>query len=675
MSYSPIYKKSRPQDMHLISQLKDPINFISARDESARMLSEVSPVLEEINGTISKLRKSFKNQEKVLETLCQKYKLGSEKQPSFDGSELKLANDVDIKDLPEPNVQSVEMSYDVPSSVKKSSGVSHDCSKECWVYGTEYKSWQLYSPLDIPLKLGWKRITSSLLSPDVYYVAPCGKEMRSIEDINIFLRSTGVSCVSISQFTFDLNCQLETKVFDQALCVDDISVGKERRPISCVNTVNEDRPEEFEYTASRTSQSDLNLCTDPELRVCCSCTDGCRNRSKCECWQLTLQEAKMIHSKQSVGYVNHQLRRHQHSAIYECNPSCHCDLQYCANRVVQHGIQFRLQVFCSPVKQLAWGLRTLDDIPQGSFVCTYIGHIYTEKESDKQAQLHGDEYFAELDYIEIMQHQLNINNCTTPSPCSTLSSTNTPPPLLSLTSSACSVIDNCSLTSSPLSSLIVISSEPDSSDDSDMNSSHSKSPRSPSCYITSVTSPPLDSISLAVTDTLPNSTTLSMLTNKDTSQNLIDSSSVLSSKSSIAVLQHPDVSQARLQSHTLDSRSSSSPPEEAMCSTPSPLPSPLPLQCRMDRLVRKNNGCYIMDAKKKGNLGRFINHSCSPNLFVQNVFIDSQDSRFPWVALFASRRIKALEELTWDYSYDVGSVPGRNIDCLCGSAVCRGRLL
>lgn len=26
-----------------------------------------------------------------------------------------------------------------------------------------------------------------------------------------------------------------------------------------------------------------------------------------------------------------------------------------------------------------WGLRTLDDIPKGSFVCTYIGHIYTEQ--------------------------------------------------------------------------------------------------------------------------------------------------------------------------------------------------------------------------------------------------------------------------------------------------------
>ena len=29
------------------------------------------------------------------------------------------------------------------------------------------------------------------------------------------------------------------------------------------------------------------------------------------------------------------------------------------------------------------GVRTLDDIPKGSFVCTYIGHIYSEAESDQ----------------------------------------------------------------------------------------------------------------------------------------------------------------------------------------------------------------------------------------------------------------------------------------------------
>ncbi len=91
-----------------------------------------------------------------------------------------------------------------------------------------------------------------------------------------------------------------------------------------------------------------------------------------------------------VEFPSNEFLIHRTYRIYECNPSCHCDLQYCANRVVQHGIQFRLQVFCSPVKQLAWGLRTLDDIPQGSFVCTYIGHIYTEKESDKVCLLCGE---------------------------------------------------------------------------------------------------------------------------------------------------------------------------------------------------------------------------------------------------------------------------------------------
>ena len=28
-------------------------------------------------------------------------------------------------------------------------------------------------------------------------------------------------------------------------------------------------------------------------------------------------------------------------------------------------------------------------------------------------------------------------------------------------------------------------------------------------------------------------------------------------------------------------------------------------------------------------------HSCQPNLFVQNVFVDNHDVRLPWVALFA----------------------------------------
>lgn len=32
-----------------------------------------------------------------------------------------------------------------------------------------------------------------------------------------------------------------------------------------------------------------------------------------------------------------------------------------------------------------------------------------------------------------------------------------------------------------------------------------------------------------------------------------------------------------------------------------------------------------------------LQHSCTPNLFVQNVFVDTHDLRFPWVAFFASK--------------------------------------
>ena len=86
-------------------------------------------------------------------------------------------------------------------------------------------------------------------------------------------------------------------------------------------------------------------------------------------------------------------------------------------------------------------------------------------------------------------------------------------------------------------------------------------------------------------------------------------------------------------------------------------------------------------------------HSCKPNMVVQNVFIDTHDLRFPWVAFFAKRcarmghsfshhftpppprHIRALQELTWDYNYEVGSVEGKYIKCMCGTAKCRGRLL
>ncbi|CAH2061450.1 unnamed protein product [Thlaspi arvense] len=48
---------------------------------------------------------------------------------------------------------------------------------------------------------------------------------------------------------------------------------------------------------------------------------------------------------------------------------------------------------------------------------------------------------------------------------------------------------------------------------------------------------------------------------------------------------------------------------------------------------------------KKGNIGRFINHSCSPNLYAQNVLYDHEDKRIPHVMLCAMDNIPPLQEL------------------------------
>lgn len=50
-----------------------------------------------------------------------------------------------------------------------------------------------------------------------------------------------------------------------------------------------------------------------------------------------------------------------------------------------------------------------------------------------------------------------------------------------------------------------------------------------------------------------------------------------------------------------------------------------------------DEGPFVMDAKQVGNLGRYFNHSCQPNIFAQSVFASNHDPRFPDVAFFALR--------------------------------------
>jgi SET domain-containing protein len=74
---------------------------------------------------------------------------------------------------------------------------------------------------------------------------------------------------------------------------------------------------------------------------------------------------------------------------------------------------------------------------------------------------------------------------------------------------------------------------------------------------------------------------------------------------------------------------------------------------------------YDIDGSVEWNPARFINHSCKPNCEVE---IDRDRI---WV--LARRSIKAGEELTYNYSYDLDDYEDR--PCNCGARECVGYMV
>ncbi|CAB4055891.1 EHMT [Lepeophtheirus salmonis] len=82
---------------------------------------------------------------------------------------------------------------------------------------------------------------------------------------------------------------------------------------------------------------------------------------------------------------------------------------------------------------------------------------------------------------------------------------------------------------------------------------------------------------------------------------------------------------------------------------------------------------YCIDANRFGNIARFINHSCDPNLTPVKVFAEHQDLRFPHIALFANRDIPKGAELGFDYGEKFWVIKHKYFTCHCGSENCHYR--
>ncbi|KNZ81042.1 Histone-lysine N-methyltransferase, H3 lysine-4 specific [Termitomyces sp. J132] len=75
----------------------------------------------------------------------------------------------------------------------------------------------------------------------------------------------------------------------------------------------------------------------------------------------------------------------------------------------------------------------------------------------------------------------------------------------------------------------------------------------------------------------------------------------------------------------------------------------------------------VVDATKKGNLGRLINHSCDPNCTAKIITISGEKK----IVIYAKQDIELGDEITYDYHFPFEQ---DKIPCLCGSAKCRGYL-
>ena len=83
------------------------------------------------------------------------------------------------------------------------------------------------------------------------------------------------------------------------------------------------------------------------------------------------------------------------------------------------------------------------------------------------------------------------------------------------------------------------------------------------------------------------------------------------------------------------------------------------------------NDQIVIDATRRGNSARWINHSCAPNCEI----IDEKDRIF----IHTRKVIRPGEELTYDYNLQIGEPhtkkAKRENPCYCQSRNCRGTLL
>ncbi|KAE8627125.1 hypothetical protein XENTR_v10006879 [Xenopus tropicalis] len=391
-----------------------------------------------------------------------------------------------------------------------------------------------------------------------------------------------------------------------------------------------------------------------------SCADLNSDCSTCSCLQLTAQAfEKFTDSSLGIGPLGYKHKRLQEpvpTGLYECNLSCKCDRTLCQNRVVQHGLQLRLQVFKTDTK--GWGVRCLDDVDNGTFVCIYAGRILirtadssvkTTLEDSVACGNEAKEDNGSTSALMLSKRKRKPSHSDSEVTVMHL----TPYSMRSLGLSVHRQSNTLSLTHLR-SGGREISLEP------------FRRPKTKTSMLQKRRRQLIEEGACTVHNsseeegpTPPQSPKQKFNAGRKIHRNENSdetASGYVSEESSSSVI------------------SGGHPSEKPTCRTKSKLNKMTPhLSTSPEQTCEED--LHFLDASKEGNVGRFLNHSCCPNLFVQHVFVDTHQKSFPWVAFFTNSVVKAGTELTWDYNYVIGTAPDQEIQCLCGQQTCKHKIV
>ncbi|XP_030053172.1 histone-lysine N-methyltransferase EHMT2 isoform X2 [Microcaecilia unicolor] len=192
-------------------------------------------------------------------------------------------------------------------------------------------------------------------------------------------------------YALQLNRKIRQGIMNRAMRTEriisrDIAHGYENVPIPCVNSVDDElAPEDYKYISENCETSAMSIDRNITHLQHCACLDDCSS-SNCLCGQLSI---RCWYDRD--GRLLQEFNKIEPPLIFECNQACTC-WHTCKNRVVQCGIKVRLQLYRTA--KMGWGVRALQSIPQGTFICEYVGELISDAEADVRED---DSYLFDLD--------------------------------------------------------------------------------------------------------------------------------------------------------------------------------------------------------------------------------------------------------------------------------------